>query len=236
MRVLAIIALLLGWMGGTHARAQMLEIAPVSITFTPGQRTASMTVTNRSNAPVVIQVRPFLWRENDGASTLTDTAALGVSPPFAEIAPGQAQSIRMVLRTAPGAAEDTYRLLIDQLPPANTLGVRVALRISLPVFVQPNMQAAAALEWTVVSGRSGSELQVRNRGNRHATVISAQMQPPGGGPVPIATSAHPYVLPGATSRWPIGAVRLSTGGAVRLTVTTDAGVQEATASVVNTPP
>jgi len=235
MRVI-VAALFLSFLLGSHARAQMLEIAPVSITFMPEQRTASMTVTNRSNAPVVIQVRPFLWRENDGASTLTDTAALGVSPPFAEIAPGQAQSIRLVLRTSPGATEETYRLLIDQLPPPNTPGVRVALRISLPVFIQPTALASAALVWQVVSGRSGSELQVRNRGNRHVTVISAQMQQPGGGQVAIRTSAHPYVLPGATSQWPIGAARLPTGGAVRLTVTTDAGVQEATASVVNAPP
>ena len=235
MRVLAIIALVLGWTGG-QAWAQMLEIAPVSVIFAPEQRTASMTVTNRSNAPVVIQVRPFLWRENDGASTLTDSAALGVSPPFAEIPPGQAQSVRLVLRTPPGAAEETYRLLIDQLPPPNTPGVRVALRISLPVFVQPSSQAVAALVWQIVSGRSGSELQVRNRGNRHATIISAQMQSPGGSQVAIRTSTHPYVLPGAASQWPIGGTRLPAGGPIRLTVTTDTGVQEAMASVVNGPP
>ncbi len=235
MRVIvAVLFFSLLW--GGHARAQMLEIAPVSIMFMPEQRTASVTVTNRSTAPVVIQVRPFLWRENNGTSTLTDTAALGVSPPFTEIAPGQAQSVRMVLRTPPGATEETYRLLIDQLPPPNTTGVRVALRISLPVFIQPTAQANAALVWQIMSGRSGSELHVQNRGNRHVTVISAQMQQPSGGQVAIRTSAHPYVLSGAASQWPIGPARLPAGGAVRLTVTTDAGLQEVQASVVNAPP
>lgn len=213
----------------------MLEVAPVMIGFGPEQRTASLTVTNRSNAPMVIQIRPFAWRETDGAVTLTDTAALGVSPPFAEVAPGQAQSVRLVLRTPPGAAEESYRLLIDQLPPPNTPGIRVALRISLPVFAQPNVQAASALVWQVVSGRSGSELEVRNRGNRHSTIIAVQADA-AGVQVPIRTSTHPYVLPGAVSRWPMGGARLPRGGPIRLTVTTDTGVQEATASVVNAAP
>ncbi|RYY10922.1 MAG: hypothetical protein EON55_15340, partial [Alphaproteobacteria bacterium] len=103
MRALAALALGLALLCGARAHAQMVEVAPVMIGFAPEQRTASLTVTNRSNALMVIQIRPFAWRETDGAVTLTDTAALGISPPFAEVAPGQAQSIRLVLRTPPGA-------------------------------------------------------------------------------------------------------------------------------------
>lgn len=231
MRALAAV-LIAACVCGTRAQAQMLEVAPVSIVFAPEQRAASMTVTNRSNAPVVIQVRPFVWRETDGSVSLTDTAALAVSPPFAEVAPGQAQSIRLVLRSPPGAAESTYRLFIDELPPPNTPGIRVALRISLPVFAQPTVQAAAALVWQIVQGRRGSELEVRNRGNRHATIIAAQVHAPGGGTVSVRTSDHPYVLPGATSRWPIGSARLQGGEPAQLTITTDMGVQKATAAIV----
>ena len=236
MRALVIATILLAWACGTQSRAQSLEVAPVSIAFGSDQRAASLTVTNRSNSPMVIQVRPFLWRETDGAATLTDTVALAVSPPFAEIAPGQAQSIRLLLREPAGAVEATYRLLIDQLPPPNAPGIRVAVRLSLPVFAEPNARAGAILVWQIVPSRAGVELEVRNRGNRHATIIGAQLGGAGGGTNPVRTSTHPYVLAGATARWPIGSARLPGGGPVRLTFTSDTGVQEASASIINAPP
>lgn len=235
MRAVALAALVLLGLCGT-LRAQMLEVAPVSIVFGPQQRTASLTVTNRSAAATTIQIRPFVWRETDGVSKLTETAVLAVSPPFAEIAPGQAQSIRLLLREGTGPTEATYRLLIDQLPPQNTPGVHVALRLSLPVFAQPGAQAAAALEWRVLQGRSGAQLDVLNRGNRHATIIGARLSAPNGVTIPVRTSTHPYVLPGSTARWSIDSPRVPNAGQVRLTITSDTGVEEAAASIVSAPP
>jgi fimbrial chaperone protein len=236
MRAFALAILALSCLCGAQSRAQMLEVAPVSIGFAPEQRTASLTITNRGSAPTIVQIRPFMWRETDGVSDLTDTTALAASPPFAEIAPGQSQVVRLLLRNPTGASEATYRLLIDQLPPKNSPGIHVALRLSLPVFAQPSAQSAAALDWRVVQGRSGAELGVLNRGNRHATIIGAQLSAPNGALIPIRTAMHPYVLPGATQRWAINNARLPNGGAVRLTFTSDTGVQEATASVVSAPP
>ena len=214
----------------------MLEVAPISITLMPEQRTASLTITNRGSAPTVIQIRPFVWQELEGRAKLTETAALATSPPFAEIAPGQAQSVRLLLRTAAATTEATYRLLIDQLPPPNTSGVYVALRLSLPVFVEPTTQAAAALDWRVVQSPSGAELEVHNRGNRHATIISARLAAPNGAATPVRTSTHPYVLADSVVHWPIGSARLPSSGSVHLTITSDTGVQETTASIASAPP
>ncbi|MDP9096968.1 MAG: fimbria/pilus periplasmic chaperone [Pseudomonadota bacterium] len=235
MRLLVIAAFLLIWTSGTQSWAQSLEVAPVSIQLAPDQRTTSLTVTNRSNAPVVIQIRPFLWRETDNTVTLTPTSALAVSPPFAEIASGQTQSVRIVLREPPGVAEATYRVFVDQLPPANAPGIHVALRLSLPVFAAPSARAAAALVWQVIPTRAGPELEVHNRGNRHATITAAQIRGPAGGTTAVRTSTHPYVLTGATAHWPIGGPSFSGSGPVRLTVTSDTGVQDVTASVANAP-
>lgn len=236
MRVLALAAFVSSCLCGAQTRAQMLEISPVSIIFAPEQRVASLTITNRGSATTVIQVRPFVWRETEGVANLTDTTALAASPPFAEIPPARAQAIRLLLREPAGATEATYRLLIDQLPAPNTAGIRVALRLSLPVFAQPSNQAAATLDWHVVQGRSGAELNVYNRGNRHATIIGAQVNAPNGVTIPVRTATHPYVLSGATSRWMIEGRRLPSGGQVRLTITSDTGAQEATAPIVSAPP
>lgn len=236
MRALALAAIVLLCLCGSQSKAQMLEIAPVSVMFMPEQRTASLTVTNRGTATTIVQIRPFVWRETEGVAELTETTALAASPPFAEIPPGQAQAIRLLLRASAGATEATYRLLIDQLPPPNTAGIRVALRLSLPVFAQPGNQAAATLDWRVVQGRSGGELTVHNRGNRHATISGARLIASNGVTIPVRTSTHPYVLSGSTARWAIDGARLPNGGSVRLTITSDTGVQEATASVASAPP
>lgn len=219
------------------ARGQMLEISPVSITLAPDQRTTSVTVTNRGTAPVTVQIRPFRWQEEAGTSSLTETAALAASPPFAEVAPGQSQSIRLLLRQPPGASEATYRLLVDQLPPAEqTQAIRIALRLSVPVFALPAAAVASDLQWTIETVGGGAFLAVRNRGSRHAQIIGVQLGGSRATPIAVRTAQHPYVLPGAHVRWPIEHSANWSGAPVPLTITSNTGVSSATASIVSATP
>lgn len=235
MRRLAAAMLAVWLLGPGPGRAQTLEVAPVSVTFGPDQRTASLTVTNRSAAPMTIQVRPFRWQEETGTSALTETSALAVSPPLAEVPPGQSQSVRMLLRQPAGATEATYRLLVDQLPPATrTSAVTIVLRLSLPVFAPPPGGGEAVLDWEVETGRGGAFLRVRNRGTKHAVITEVQLGAGRGGSV--KTAAHPYVLAGADVRWPIEGGRGWSGGTMPLTVKSDAGQSVATARVVSAAP
>lgn len=214
--------------------AQALQVAPVSLTFAPDQRTASLTVTNQSAAPMTIQVRPFRWQEQAGTSALTETAALAVSPPLVEVPAGQSQTVRLLLRQPAGATEATYRLLVDQLPPAaRTSGLTIVLRLSLPVFAAPPGGGEAMLDWAVETGPGGAFLRVRNRGTKHAVITAVQLGSGGAGVV--RTAAHPYVLPGADVRWPINGAR-RWGDAVPLAITSDAGSSAVTARVVSAAP
>ena len=235
MRLLVLLLLLASL---AQARAQQLEVSPVSVTLGPGQRTGSLTVTNRGDAAITMQVRAFEWREDHGKSELLPTAGLAVSPPFAEVGPGQPQTIRLLLRQAPGAAEATYRLLVDELPATpNTPGViRVALRLSLPVFAEPVTAANVALDWQIVLNRGGATLEVHNRGTRHSVVTGVQILT-ARGPIAVRTAAHPYILAGATVEWPIAnSAGLPVGGSVRLKVAADSGSLDATAPTVSGSP
>ena len=229
--LLAVGALVVSLVRALPTVAQTVEIAPVTTTLAPGQCTASLTVTNRGTTSVTIQVRPFRWTEPDGTSALAETAGLAVSPPIAEVPPGQTQSIRLLLRQPPGETKATYRLLIDQLPPAERASaIRIALRFSVPIFALPDRAAVPELHWSVESDGRRSFLAVHNAGGRHAAIFAAQA-----GGTAVKTTTHPYVLPGATVRWPIEGGR-SWAGAVPLVITSDGGTSTATAPVVRAAP
>ncbi len=72
------------------------------------------------------------------------------SPPAVTIAPGASQVARLILRKPPEGKEATYRLLVDQIPPPAAPGtVRVALRLSIPVFAEPATRAVAHVQYHV---------------------------------------------------------------------------------------
>ena len=237
MRAIALAAVGLSFLCSAQSRAQMLEVAPVSIVFPPEQRTASLTITNRGAAATMIQVRPFLWRETDDASTLTDTTALAASPPFAEISPRSiaihpASTARaawvdrgdlpLADRSAP--APRTRRASTSRLPPV-AAGFRAT--------EQPSCRRTGLECRPGPVGRRTRRAQSRQR---HATIVSAQLSAPNGATVPGSHLGPPLRPPGVGGALTIGNVRLPNTGSVRLRITSDTGVQEATASIVSAPP
>jgi fimbrial chaperone protein len=147
-----------------------------------GRQTNTLRVINRGEQPSTIQIRPFAWSQPGGEDHLEPTSDLLVSPPFATLNPGEAQTIRVVLRkaAAPGH-EDSYRLLVDQLPPAAAAGsVRVALRISLPVFALTGAAVRPSLSWRLTgSDPHKRTLLVRNDGTRRARLSELKLAAPG---------------------------------------------------------
>ena len=152
-------------LSGGRAQAAAIEVAPVITDLPPGQMVAVLTVTNRGAQTTAAQVRSFAWNQSSAADQLVPTDDLLVSPPIFELAPGGAQTIRMVLRGRPLPGERAFRLLVDEIPAASTPGmVRLALRLSLPVFAYGQQAAPARLEWRIADGA----LLVTNRGARRA--------------------------------------------------------------------
>lgn len=106
----------------------------------------TLTVTNRSGQSVPVQIRAFAWDQAGGADHLTPTTDLMVSPPIVEIGPGVPQVIRLVLRHPAVQAEQAFRIIVDQIPPPGAPGtVRIALRLSIPVFAEPPVRTREAL-------------------------------------------------------------------------------------------
>ena len=223
----------LGMFLNAQARAQALQISPISVTLQPGQMTTTLTVGNSGNEPAALQVRPFKWNQTTQEDSLTETGDFLVSPPITTIDAGQTQTFRLILRRPAARIEASYRLLMDQLPPPSMPGmVRIALRLSIPVFAEPEAAAGPNVAWRVVANGDGAMLVGLNRGSKHLRIIDATLTAPSGRRYKLQAVQLPYILPGAERHWRIETgAGLRPGTTISLVATSDAGPVHATLQV-----
>jgi len=206
------------------AKAQSITVMPVSIQMAPGQMATTLTVIDHGDA-TSFQVRAFAWNQQGGSDHLASTDELLASPPLGTIAGDGTQVVRLVLRQPPQGQEASYRILLDQIPPPAAPGtVRIALRLSIPIFAEPASRVAAHLQWRIESGSGQAYLVAINTGTRHETVRDIVLHTVGGNGLKVEANFPPYVLAGATRRWRILARGLPPPGTMlRLTASADAG-------------
>ena len=209
------------------ASAQALSVLPVNIFFSPGQKASSLTVTNVGTTETSIQIRAYAWSQRDGDDQLTDSDAVVLSPPLATIAPGASQVIRLILRQLPQGREATYRILVDQIPPPAEPGiVHMVLRMSIPIFAQPPTRAVPHVQFHLEIDSGMLVLVGINDGLSHEAIHDIVLSTSDGRKLKEESSASPYILAGATRRWPIAAQGAlpHPGETLQLTAHTDAGV------------
>ena len=195
------------------AQAQGLTVLPVSITLPAGQMAATLTLINQSDTDASFQIRAFSWTQQGDTDQLAPTDELLASPPLGTMAAGATQVVRLVLRHPAVLNEASYRILLDQIPPPAAPGmVRIALRLSIPVFAEPQTRTETVLRWHI----EGAALIASNTGSRHDVLREITL-----GRTKVDSNASPYVLPGATRRWRIlGA----SGGSQHLTAKGENGL------------
>src|SRR5689334_2849737 len=86
-----LLASLISLLAAPRAHAQSLEVAPVRIELAAGQTTTTVTVTNRGTKATGIQARAFAWSQSANDDQLSPTKDVLLSPPIAEVAPGETQ-------------------------------------------------------------------------------------------------------------------------------------------------
>lgn len=194
---------------GSLAHGASLQISPVSIAFQPGQNAAGIQLQNNGDAPLYGQVRVYAWDQRDGADVLTPTNQLVASPPVIEIAPNSTQTVRLVRRAgaqggaAAGGAEQTYRILIDELPRDDAQQGNVAIRLqySVPAFVLPaDSQAAPKLAWNTFQRGGNWHLRAHNAGALHAQIGATSVRI-GERAVVLSKGLLGYALPGRSREW-----------------------------------
>ena len=218
----AALALLLG----LPSQAAELRIAPVSIKVAAPQAATSVSVTNDGSQPVALQARIFGWRQSDAGDKFFRSGDVVVSPPQLKLAPGQTGVVRLVrLSKAPIEGEESYRLLLDELPsPAkrNHSTVNIVMRHSLPVFFSGASTGQALPSWKAVRGKKGITLVGANGGGTHIRVSGLTLSDRSGNRLSFGTGLNGYVLSNGTRTFEAAGKRLS-GKSLLLTAQTDAG-------------
>jgi fimbrial chaperone protein len=207
------------------ASAQAITVMPVVVDMQPGQLAATLSISGQGGNETSYQVRAFAWTQDGNTDHLDPTDDVLLSPPLGVIAANATQIVRIVVRRPPKDRESVYRILLDQIPPPSAPGtVRIALRLSLPVFVEPVTRVAPHLEWSIQRDADALYLVVTNNGSRHERVRDIVLT---AGDVTFKPEGDnsPYLLAGATRRLRLsGNGTLPASGAdMRLSAQSDTG-------------
>ena len=223
---------------GLTAGAQSLSVLPVNVFLAPEQNAATLTVTNHGDHETAIQIRPYAWNQADGNDQLDATHTLVVSPPIATIAPGATQVVRLILREPAQNRESTYRIIVDQIPPAAEPGmVHVVLRLSIPIFAQPATRAVPHIQFHIESEGGQVYLVGINDGLRHDAIRNLELSTSDGRKLKPDSGSSPYILAGATRRWhfDVQGSLPQPGDTLRLSAHADSGSIEEQVRVVAKP-
>jgi fimbrial chaperone protein len=222
----------------SSASAGSFAVNPVRVTLSAGQAVAALTVHNEAKEATVVQLEATSWSQHDGNDVISPTADILATPPIFTIPPGGSQIVRVGLRRTPDAQRElTYRLFLREVPPPEPIaqGLRVALAVSMPVFVTPPHAVAAKLQWQVALLPDGQmRLRATNTGNAHVQIGKFELSQVPNGQMLASQAVSAYVLPDDTRTWIVGGIAGTPLGAlIGLSAQTDAGLSHAQMTVEN---
>lgn len=203
------------------------QVSPVRATLSASRPIQALTVRNEGAEPAVIHVELVAWTQENGKDVYVASKEIIATPPIFTVAPGGKQIVRVGLRRAPDpGVERAYRIYLQEVPPppaAGFQGLQVALRLGVPVFVNPAKPVATSLTWSARRVSAGEmSLGLANTGNAHVQLTGLALAMRGG--VIADPKIVAYVLPGQGREWLVKASPMPAPGAtLQLVAQTDAG-------------
>ncbi len=187
------------------ARSTSLSVSPVRVTLDVQHRSVALTLHNESNEPKVIQTELVHWNQQDGDNVYTSSRDLLINPPIFTLKPGKHQVIRVGLnRKVDAKNELAYRLRLTEVPPppkGEFTGLRIALRLDLPVYVQPKETQKDLLNWKASRDVDGEVLlTLSNASNHHVQVKDIKLNEAAGGCQLVDWQPAGFVLLAGQSR------------------------------------
>lgn len=208
------------------AYAGSFSVSPVRVILSAGQPVVAMTVQNSEPEPTVVQLELVQWSQQDGKDVYLPTKDLLATPPIFTLAANAKQIIRIGLRKPQNPAnESTYRIFLHEIPgppKPGFQGLRVALKISVPIFIPASSAVTHQLGWSARLNKD-NQLQISaiNEGNTHVQISSLKISTPDEQLIATQQTAA-YVLPKQKQEWLLKP-QLKPAGALKIWAKTDAG-------------
>jgi fimbrial chaperone protein len=217
---------------GHRIQAGSYGVNPVKLTLSSGNSTQVMTLRNNGAQAAVMQVELVKWTQAQGQDSYTPTRDLLATPPIFNVPAGGVQIIRIGLRHAPDPQrEQAYRMFLQEVPPPpklDAVGLQVALRISIPVFIAPSQPVKPVLRWKAVRiDEHTLKIEVFNSGNVHDHLSAFKIYRKGSNAPFQSQQLFVYLLPGEKRDWTLSTdVMPPPGESLRVSANTDTGIVE----------
>jgi fimbrial chaperone protein len=162
------------------ALASSVGVSPVHIYFSRSSSSALLTVSNEGKESVSFSLSAYAWSQSaSGEIKLAPTSDIIFFPAFLALAPGESRNVRLGTELQPTDVEQTYRILVNELPPAQTghanpgMEVRVLSQISVPIFLEPEKPHIQADLTGFGLHKSTLAFQLDNTGSVHVLPLVA---------------------------------------------------------------
>jgi len=126
-----------------------------------------ISIKSDGESGIAFEARGFRWQQLDSKDTLVADSRFITAPPVFDLAPGGNQILRVGLRSASTSpVEESYRVIVSELPDERpeAAGVRVLMRMSLPVFITPKGAVAMPVISANIDTQGAIEMTIHNRG------------------------------------------------------------------------
>ncbi len=195
-------------MAGTIATAEAasIHVRPTGIELQAPAAASVLTLTNKGREMITAQIRVFRWKQVGGRDVLEPTRDVVASPPILRMRPGRENVIRVVRVTKrPVKGEESYRLIIDQIPDKKRKGVGVvfAMRYSIPVFFHDRGATPPRITWKAARKGRTLVLTASNAGTRHERIAKLKVVNGRGKSFVISRGLAGYVLGNSTRVWKV---------------------------------
>jgi fimbrial chaperone protein len=215
---------------GTPALAGSISVSPMRVVLSAAKPVAALDVHNEGTEATVVQIDLAGWTQADNADVYSDTADVLATPPILTVPPGASRVVRVGLRRAPDRDRElTYRLYIQELPPpltADFQGMRMTLRVGVPVFVAATAKPKPQLQGHTAAAAEGAiKVTLTNTGNEHVKITDLELRAADGERSSGVQRVSTYVLPGQSRDWLVKMDGAAAGSQLRVKAHTDDSVE-----------
>ncbi|WOE33222.1 MULTISPECIES: molecular chaperone [unclassified Acinetobacter] len=196
-----------------QAHAASLQVAPILLEFLPQEKVKELWLTNTGDQSIQAQVRVNAWTQQNNQDTLTTSKNLIASPMVLSIPAGQRQLVRLMRNDkdkAEQSNEQAYRLIVDELPQAQTdtqSGLQLLLKYSIPVFFKTSNTNDVIQGFTSLKDMNfkynTNTLTIDNQSGQYKRFSQFSYIDEQGKKIPIQRGLMGYVLSGQTMQWSI---------------------------------
>ena len=224
-------ALALGAYAPAHAGS--LQVEPVLVDVTAPGAASTVTLRNEGAAPIDAQIRVFRWSLVDGQEKLEPTDDVVASPPSVTLTP-KGQYITRIVRVSkqPVVGEESYRLLVDQLPDLSQQkngAVNLLVRYSIPVFFGASNKKNPTVAWSVAVKGDKVTLMAHNNGDRRLRISALTLRDASGHNISFGAGLAGYALGQSTKTWTVPGRGFA--GPASISAQSDGGPIQAVASI-----